>query len=81
MREFDALLKRVRVQQNHARLNAGIVAAMVHNCTPWGDENREAKSPLDFVPDWKPKPVDLTTLTPEQQRNYLLGIFQKRKMG
>jgi hypothetical protein len=79
MLEFDALLKRARIRQNYALLNAGTVAAMIWNCAP-GDPDREPKSPLDFVPDWKPKPVDLTELTPEQQRNYLISLFQKRTM-
>lgn len=80
MREFDALLRRKRLEHNHARLNAGIIAAMIYNCA-WGDPNRELKSPLDFVPDWQHKPVDLRDLTPMQQKIYLMNIFMKRKLG
>lgn len=81
MREFDALLRRQRVRQNHERLNAGIVAAMIYNCAPFGDANREPKSPLDFVPDWKPKELDMRDLSAYQQKIYLMNIFMKRKLG
>ena len=81
MREYDVLLRRARNKQNHETLNAGVVAAMIYNCAPFGDPNREPKSPLDFVPDWKPKPIDMRELTPMQQKIYLMNIFMKRKLG
>lgn len=81
LREFDVLLKRQRVRQNHERLNAGIVAAMIWNCAPFASEGREPKSPLDFVPDWKPKELDMRELTPYQQKIYLMNTFMKRKLG
>lgn len=83
MKEFDALCKRKRENDNKDRLNAGIVAAAIYNSAPFGDEGREPVSPLDFVPEWKKRnnsvAPDLTEMTPEQQKNYFFNIFSKRK--
>jgi hypothetical protein len=78
------LLARKKAAENHARLNAGIIAAAVYNAAPFGGENRKAVSPLDFVPEWKQvadsHEHDLTKMSPERQRDYLMNIFGKRVM-
>ena len=83
MKEFEALCNRRRENDNKDRLNAGIVAAAVYNTAPFGDENREPVSPLDFVPEWKKKNTsaapDLTEMTAEEQKMYFFNIFSKRK--
>ncbi len=77
--EFDALLQRKRLERNYQRLDAGVVAATIQNCTP-GDPNRELASPLDFVPDWaKDRKMDLTKMTPEQQKAFIQSMFDKEK--
>jgi len=77
--EFDALVQRKRAEDNRVRLNAGVVAATIQNCTP-GDPNREPASPLDFVPDWaKDHKLDLRRLTPEQQRDHIQAMFDSEK--
>jgi hypothetical protein len=81
--EFDALLKRKKAADNKERFNAAIVAAAVCNTAPFGDPNRKPVSPLDFVPDWKDanaetaagKETDLTKMSPEEQKNYILAVF------
>lgn len=79
LREFDALLQRARARDNRERLNAGIVAACVLN-SAMGDPNRKPAHPLDWVPDWKPKTPDLTQMSPEEQKWYLMNMFTKRTM-
>lgn len=74
---------RKRTADNMTRLNAGIVAAAIINS--FRAENAEPVSPLAFVPDWDKKtgPTDLTTLSPEEQKNYLMSMFMgagKRNM-
>jgi len=77
--EFDALVQRKKAEDNRIRLNAGVVAATIQNCTP-GDPNREPASPLDFVPDWaKDHKVDLRSMTPEQQRDHIQAMFDREK--
>lgn len=81
--QYDSLAARRRVADNKARLNAGIVAAACMN--PWRAEGAPPISPLDFVPDWKQekKEIDLRTMTPEEQKNYLMNMFMgggKRSM-
>lgn len=71
---FDSLLKRKRLADNHVRLNAGIVAAAILNSAP-GDPNRKPISPLDFVTDWAPQAPDLSKMSPNQAKEYLLGMF------
>lgn len=63
---------------NRAQFNAGIVAAAVYNCAPFGDEKRQAVNPVEFVPAWnsrKNKSNDMTDWAPEEQREYLLKVF------
>jgi hypothetical protein len=81
-------LKRSQLKHNRERLNAGIIAATIVNCAPFGDADRKAVSPLDYVPDWQNKGgssaapassgFDMCELTPEQQRRYLLSVFCKK---
>lgn len=63
------------------QFNAGIIAAAVYNAAPFGDGKRKALSPLDFVPQWsdriKNEEDDLTKMTPEEQRDYLIREFEK----
>ena len=40
--EFDALVQRKRAEDNRLRLNAGVVAATIQNCTP-GDPQQGAR--------------------------------------
>jgi hypothetical protein len=49
-RQFDRLLDRHELRERRAYLRAGIVAATVGNSAPFGDPDRKALSPLDFVP-------------------------------
>lgn len=82
LKEYDALCKRAKTADNKARLNAGLIAAAVQN-SAMGDPDRKAINPLEYVPDWKyliDKDGDLTKMTPEQQRDYLLNTFTKSKM-
>jgi len=81
MREFDALMKRKRDAMNHARLNVGIVAATILNSAPFADPNRKPCDPRDFVPDWRAPEADLTCMTPEEQKMYLMNMFMKRSIG
>lgn len=80
--EYDALINRKRENDNRLRLNAGLIAAAIYNAAPFGDEDRKAVSPLEFVPELKerlaPTPVDMTEMTPEEQRDYLFAVFGKR---
>ncbi len=81
--EYDALMRRKQANDNRERLNAGIIAAAINNCAPFGDPDREAVSPLDYVPDWKhiaeaQRAGDITKMTPEQQQEYLFSMFGKR---
>jgi hypothetical protein len=78
LKEFDALLKRKKAADNMARLNAGVVAAAIYNTAPYGDPKRKVVSPLDFVPDWKPKERDLTELSPEEQKAFWMNTFFKK---
>lgn len=85
LEQFDALLKRRRMDENITRLNAGIVAAAVLNA--FRAEGTDYINPLSFVPDWKDKvkngPQDLRDLTPEEQKNYMMAMFMgggKRSM-
>jgi hypothetical protein len=80
LREFDALLARRKYTENHARLNAGIIAAAVYNTAPYGDPDRKAVNPLDFVSEWK-KDVgefDLSKLSPEKQAEYVRKQMSKK---
>ena len=76
--EFDTLLKRKKAADNRVRLNAGIVAAAVLNTAAFGDPNRKPAHPTDFVPDWKKKEKDLTQMSPEEQKFYIMNQFFKR---
>ncbi len=76
--EFDTLLKRKKAADNRVRFNAGIVAAAVLNTAAFGDPNRKPASPIDFVPDWKPKEKDLTEMSPQEQKYYIMNQFFKR---
>ena len=79
MKEFEALLKRKREEDNKARFNTAIVAAAVYNTAPFGDPNRKRVNPLDFVPDWKETdPNDLSHMTAMEQKAYLHSLFFKR---
>lgn len=84
--EYDALIQRRQSADNRLRLNAGIIAAAVFNCAPFGDPDRKPVSPFDFVPDWKEiadaerDTEDLSQMTPMQQRDYLMNMFCKRTM-
>lgn len=80
--EYDALMKRKRQDDNRQRYNAGIVAAQIWNCAPFGDDKRPAHSPLDYVPDWAhlaeaQRNGDLTKMTPQQQQAYMISMFAK----
>jgi hypothetical protein len=81
IREYEALLARKREQYNREQYYAGLVAASVYNAAPFGDSDRKAMSPLDFVPEWKQKADsnnnDLRYMTPEEQKTYLLNMFGK----
>ena len=81
--QYEALLSRKQENDNRLRLNAGFVAAAIYNAAPFGDGERKAVSPLDFVPEWQgraqaEKVIDLREMTPEEQRDYLFSIFGKR---
>jgi hypothetical protein len=78
LKEFDALIKRHKAAQNYARLNAGIVAAAIYNSAPFGEANRRAISPLDFVPDWKNDEDDLRAMSPDSQKKFFHNLFFKR---
>ena len=84
--EYDALIQRKKAADNRERMNAGIVAAAILNSAAFGDPDRKPVSPLDFVPDYqniergRADEMDLTTLTPLQQKAYLENMFSKRKM-
>lgn len=83
---FDALLKRKKADDNRQRFNHAIVAAVVANAAPFGDPNRKALTPLDFVPDLAADEraqgggglPDLSQMEPVAQRDYLLGLFGNR---
>ena len=79
-KEYESLLDRKRKNDQREQLMAGIVAASIYNAAP-SDGKREAMSPLEFVPELK-KMVedskDMRKMTPEQQRDHMLGVFGKR---
>lgn len=81
--QYEALVARKRVQDNKDRLNAGIVAAAVINA--FRAEGQKPISPLEFVPDWKDLAAnsapDLTTMSPEEQKNYLMSMFMGAGKG
>lgn len=71
---FDALLQRKQAEDKRQRLNAGIIAAMIYNTAPFGDDKREPMKPTDFVPGMEEK-IDLSKMSPEAQRDYLMNQF------
>lgn len=77
--EYDALVERKRASDNRERFNAGIIAAAIINSV--GGVDGKAVSPVEFVPDYKQiakaQEIDLTTMTPIEQRDYLLNTFGK----
>ena len=80
---FEALLARRSAQYNRERLNAGIVAAAIYNANPFRGENSKNVLPIDFVPELKEKydkyqGPDLTKMTPEEQKAYLLLELGKK---
>lgn len=79
LREYEALVTRRKQIDNRLRFNAGLIAAAVQNCAPFGDPNRTPANALDFVPDWQVKPRTLDDMTPMQQKEYLLNMFCKTK--
>ena len=76
--ELDSLLKRSKADHNRVRLNAGIVASAVCNSAPFGDPDRKAVQPTDYVPDFKSKERDLTEMSPEEQKFHIMNQFFKR---
>jgi hypothetical protein len=78
---FDALLKRKEESIRLEFTYAGVVAAAIYNAAPFGEANRKALSPLEFVPGEKKKPAlpDLTEMSPDQQAAYVLSIFSRAK--
>lgn len=50
---FAALVDRLKAKDQKLYLAAGIIAATVSNTAPFGDPNRKAVSPMDFVPGYK----------------------------
>jgi hypothetical protein len=80
---FEALLDRKMASNNREKLNAGIVAASIYNANPFRGEDAKVASPLDFVPELRDKQEqyqgpDLTQMTPEEQKNYLLLELGKK---
>jgi hypothetical protein len=73
------LLKRKEAEIRRGYLQVGILASTVANfslCHP-----DKPLAPIDFVPGESSKEkTDLTQLTPQQQRDYLMGMFFKRDM-
>lgn len=83
--EYDALMKRKQALDSRERLNAGIIAAAILNSAPFGDPDRAPVSPFDFVPELKKfadahRAGDLSQMTPEQQKLYMMNMFFKRKV-
>jgi len=54
-RRFAALIHRLEMSDEKRYIAAGIVAATVTNTAAFADPQREASTPLDFVPGWKQK--------------------------
>ena len=72
--QYDALCKRKRFNDNLALYNAGVVAAAAINV--WQEDPSKRVHPTDFVPDWRRvREEDLTKMTPEAQRVYLMNMF------
>lgn len=85
LRQFDALLERKTINDRRERLNTGIITAAIINSN--GGHNGKAVSPLEFVPGLGKQEAgdvagapDLTTMTPNEQQNYLLAMFGKREI-
>lgn len=78
MLEFDALLKRKEIAEQKARLNAGYIWAATLNAAPFGDPNRRPAQPTDIVPGMRSSDADeadLTQMTAEEQKRYLMNVF------
>jgi hypothetical protein len=76
--EFDALLKRKRMADDKARLNAGYIYAAIYN-TAQGDPNRRAVQPADIVPSMaEDQNPDMSKMTAQQQKYHLFNVFMGR---
>lgn len=64
---FSALVDRLKARDQKLYLAAGIIASTISNTAAFGDPQRKAASPLDFIPGFvKQKPVSREMETEEQ---------------
>lgn len=78
-KKYAALLKRKQEADDLLRLNAGYIYAAIYNCAPFADPKRKAVQPTEILPESspsKPKPADMTKMSPKAQKNYLFWVFQ-----
>jgi hypothetical protein len=78
-RTFHALLKRKQQADREKFLRAGIIASAVINFSMGAPDN--PVTPQDFMPrDPNEAEFDLRTLSPEEQKAYVIDQFSSKKM-
>lgn len=75
MEQFQALLDRKQEEHRRNMICAGVVAATVANCAPFGDPKRKALGPMDFVPNYERKEMPGQSM--DQQIAVLKGIAEQ----
>jgi hypothetical protein len=73
---FDALLKRKEEEERKRYIHTGILAAAIINFS--GNRSGDPVDPLDFVPGTEKKELDLSKMSPKEQRAALGAMFNRK---